>query len=235
VHPEEPVERRPRVGRADTFLQITNHAEIKLMTTFAMGSRQRHTLSSQLDRLDGILDGLSEALTEAVADAVRSAVGQAVREAVHAAVTEVLTNPELQRRLQRPASSADTTREPTTSVSMQDAHRLASALIALAGRGATAARSALGACRRFGKRIWSFLGARLTGIGRACRKVYRFCWYVPAVRRALPCALMAGLVAGVGSFVAGPVYSAVACGVAGSCLVFLGLLTPLLIDTLREV
>ena len=63
---------------------------------------QRKTLSSQLDRLDGILDGLDSAL----AGAVQEAVSMAVKEAVQAVLTEVLTNRELQDQLQKAAQQA---------------------------------------------------------------------------------------------------------------------------------
>src|SRR6516165_1158744 len=63
---------------------------------------QRKTLSSQLDRLDGILDGLDSAL----AGAVQEAVSMAVKEAVQAVLTEVLTNRKLQEQLQQAAQHA---------------------------------------------------------------------------------------------------------------------------------
>ena len=64
--------------------------------------QQRKTLSSQLDRLDGILDGLDSAL----AGAVQEAVSMAVKEAVQAVLAEVLTNRELQEQLQQAAQHA---------------------------------------------------------------------------------------------------------------------------------
>jgi hypothetical protein len=57
----------------------------------------RKSLSSQIDRLDGILDGLDTALSGAVADAVQAVVGQVVKEAVEASIKEVLGSPELLR------------------------------------------------------------------------------------------------------------------------------------------
>ncbi len=71
-------------------------------TRTASNGQPRKTLSSQLDRLDGILDGLDSALTGAVQDAVE----QAVKQAVQAVLTEVLTNRELQRHLQQAAQHA---------------------------------------------------------------------------------------------------------------------------------
>src|SRR5215472_1085138 len=67
-----------------------------------LDGQQRKTLSSQLDRLDGILDGLDSAL----AGAVQEAVSMAVKQAVQAVLTEVLTNRELQDQLQKAAQQA---------------------------------------------------------------------------------------------------------------------------------
>jgi len=69
---------------------------------------QRKTLSSQLDRLDGILDGLDSAL----AGAVQEAVGMAVKQAVQAVLCEVLTNRELQEQLQRAAKESSPPEPP---------------------------------------------------------------------------------------------------------------------------
>jgi hypothetical protein len=75
------------------------------MTTDTMNTsdRQRKTLASQLDRLDGILDALSEGLNEAVANAVQHAVGLAVQHSL----TEVLTNEQLLEHLRQPAPAAE--------------------------------------------------------------------------------------------------------------------------------
>jgi hypothetical protein len=58
--------------------------------------RVRKTLSSQLDRLDGILDGLADALNESVAAAVEKAVGSVI--------AEILTNPAFTERLRAPVT-----------------------------------------------------------------------------------------------------------------------------------
>ena len=82
------------------------------MTTTArtnINGQTRETLSSELDRLDGILEGLDSALTGAVQEAVE----QAVKQAVQAVLTEVLTNRPLQQELQRAAESAQPPDEPT--------------------------------------------------------------------------------------------------------------------------
>src|SRR5436309_1223039 len=65
--------------------------------TMMNGTVNRKSLSTQIDRLDGILDGLADALNEAVAGAVRDVVGQVVRDAVAASIQEVLASPELLR------------------------------------------------------------------------------------------------------------------------------------------
>ena len=74
----------------------------------------RKTLSSQLDRLDGILDGLDSALT----GAVQEAVSMAVKQAVQAVLTEVLTNRELQEQLQQAAQHAPPPEPPHGKPSM---------------------------------------------------------------------------------------------------------------------
>ena len=96
------------------------------MTTAArtnIDGEQRKTLSSQLDRLDGILDGLDRALTGAVQDAVE----QAVKQAVQAVLSEVLTNRELQEQLQQAAQHAPPPEEPHGKPSLL--HRLWQATI----------------------------------------------------------------------------------------------------------
>src|SRR4051812_8175161 len=75
-----------------------------MTATMTMNAQARKSLSSQIDRLDGILDGLADALNESVAATVRQTVGEAVTVAAQAAVVEVLTNPTLHQRLH--ASSA---------------------------------------------------------------------------------------------------------------------------------
>ena len=70
--------------------------------------QQRKTLSSQLDRLDGILDGLDSALT----GAVQEAVSMAVKQAVQAVLSEVLTNRELHEQLQRAAKESSPPEPP---------------------------------------------------------------------------------------------------------------------------
>src|SRR5690348_15359605 len=67
--------------------------------TMTGNGRQRKTLASQLDRLDGILDALSDGLNGAVQTAVEQAVGRVVGAAVQAALAEALADAELRRRL----------------------------------------------------------------------------------------------------------------------------------------
>jgi hypothetical protein len=69
--------------------------------------RVRKTLSSQLDRLDGILDGLADALNESVAVAVEKAVGNVI--------AEILTNPAFTERLRAPVTPTSEEDETTAS------------------------------------------------------------------------------------------------------------------------
>jgi hypothetical protein len=68
--------------------------------------RVRKTLSSQLDRLDGILDGLADALNESVAAAVEKAVGNVI--------AEILTNPAFTERLRAPGTPMPVVSDETT-------------------------------------------------------------------------------------------------------------------------
>jgi hypothetical protein len=68
--------------------------------------RVRKTLSSQLDRLDGILDGLADALNESVAAAVEKAVGNVI--------AEILTNPAFTERLRAPVTPTAVVSDETT-------------------------------------------------------------------------------------------------------------------------
>src|SRR5262245_34173553 len=86
-----------RTGANDAREPLTLATKEKAVTNVNHARLPRKTLSSQIDRLDGILDGLAEALNGAVADAVRDAVGEAVREAVEATIREVLASPALLR------------------------------------------------------------------------------------------------------------------------------------------
>jgi hypothetical protein len=130
-----------------------------MTTTLTSNGTQRRTLSSQLDRLDGILDALSDGLNQAVASAVQNTVEQAVREAVQLAVqqavqglvSEVLTNPDALALL-RAALAPDPTmhvppppppapRHPTgMGAWLWDRARQACAAL---GRGASQAKSAV--------------------------------------------------------------------------------------------
>jgi hypothetical protein len=56
-------------------------------------TKTRPQLSSQIDRLDGILDTFEDAIPETVRDAVKEAVKEVMAAAIKAAVVEVLRNP----------------------------------------------------------------------------------------------------------------------------------------------
>src|SRR3954462_10475576 len=91
-----PNPRQPFPARTN---QLIRTGDTTMTANATSNGRQRKTLATQLDRLDGILDGLSEGLNEAVATAVKDAVGLAVLQAVQGVLTELVTNPDLVQRL----------------------------------------------------------------------------------------------------------------------------------------
>jgi len=204
----------------------------------------RKTLSTQLDRLDGVLDGLAEALNQSVATAVKEAVGLAAREAVSAAVQEVLSNPDLLRTAaaqhvpsepepQESQPKPATPPKPTVlgrlgngvawvwQKANEKAHQVGSYLsmagqwsLAKLGQGYTRVAD-LG--RSLMVRV---VGAALSTGAMLCQ-VWGF-------RRSGALALSVGLLSGIGSYVAGPAVAALLCGLAGAALTLAGLvLVPL--------
>src|SRR5262245_17700205 len=120
----------------------------------------RKTLSSQIDRLDGILDGLDAALSGAVADAVQGAVGQVGKEAVEASIKEVLGSPELLRAAL--AQHAPPAPEPKSRKSLREV--LKAALGCLSRKGCEAASQV----KRKAGQLWSWCLNKLAqGISHA--------------------------------------------------------------------
>ena len=125
-----------------------------------LNDQPRKTLSSQLDRLDGILDGLDAAL----AGAVQEAVEQAVKQAVQAVLTEVLTNRELQEQLHQAAQPAPPIEPPPSKQSMLN--RLGQATTECVRRTAQTVK-------KFGRRVGIALvacGGVVAGVVYAARK-----------------------------------------------------------------
>ena len=208
------------------------------MTNVNHARLPRKTLSSQIDRLDGILDGLAEALDGAVADAVREAVGQAVREAVSATVREVLASPALLRAAlashgqQEAAPEAPAPEPPAQRRTLKDALlNCLKRLLGGAGEGTSrtgdALRGAWSSCLARLRAACVLLQARcshlaagvagaLAVMGRLCCRLWRF-------RRGCLLALGAGLVAGAAAYHAGPLLAGLLSGLTSAALSVAGM------------
>src|SRR5262245_4817762 len=182
--------------------------------TSVNGRAQRKTLANQLDRLDAILDGLAEALEGAVADAVKMAVTVAAREAVQAALHEVLTSPDLLRALATLAAPPPPAPSPAPV-----GEKKPSALRRLVERARRACAWAGGKVAAAGGwvgRKAAALTARLRGrVVRAYRRARAAAGWAWQSRRAVALAAGVGLLAGLGSYAAGPVAASVLCGLFG--------------------
>src|SRR5262245_35520583 len=176
------------------------------MSTNTNGRAQRKSLAEQLDRLDAILDGLADALDESVAEAVKVAVAVAVREAVK----QVLTNPEVLRGLASPSPVPEPVRQPSALRRLVERARHSCSW--LGGRVADGTR-------RLKRRAGVLLTAVRTGVAARAVKSYRralavagWLWHA---RRAVGVAGVVGLLTGLVGYAAGPLMSAVLCGLGG--------------------
>lgn len=183
------------------------------MTATANGRMPRKTLSSQLDRLDNILDGFSNSLDDAVQDAVKAAV----REAVAAAVVEVLTNHDLQARLRTTLDERQVPPQPSRLATawtwlVSSTKRLWSAATAKAKQWLAQGREKVqGAYSQAAGRVklaWMWTRVLLALAGR--------------FRRSLVQATVAGLLVGLGCYMAGPAMAAAVSGLSGFTLSLLG-------------
>jgi len=191
------------------------------------GRIQRKTLATEIDRLDSMLDGLAEGLNDAVASAVKDVVGQVVREAVEVAVKEVLSNPDLLRAALAqhtpPASQAQAATPKEQRRSFKD--MLKGGWNWLCQK-ATQAKSKLGqgltwcveklskGCSGLWNGCSRFTGRCVSGVktlGNVGLVVWRF-------RRTFSLVMSAGLICSVCGYYAGPVISALLCGLGGMTL-----------------
>ncbi len=193
-----------------------------------MKGRVRKSLEQQIDRLDAILDGLAEALNEAVADAVKEAVGVAVKEAVQAALTHALSNPQLVRKVAEahgirtePAKASPV--ELVTGTVLAGWKRLRSFASAAYARVKGVAVGAWEAVTNRGTDVRHGLGRRVGSVVSMIRdRVHLVVTLLPVVlavaklhRKTAIVSTAAGVLAGVGSYLAGSVIASVGCGVAG--------------------
>jgi hypothetical protein len=192
---------------------------------------QRKTLATQFDRLDVILDGLSDALSGSVEMAVRDVVGQVVRETVEATIREVLGNRDL---LRATLAAQNILPEPLPTPTFLPRRRTLKELIQDAGRcGYEKARQATVSASTCLKRAFQWGLGRLrqgcasvaqTGknalgacvkVSATCVKVGHALWMF---RKTTSIALAVGLLAGLGSYFAGPVIASIASGLSGAAL-----------------
>jgi hypothetical protein len=199
----------------------------------------RKTLASQIDRLEGLIDGLGDGLNESIALALRDVLGQVVRDAVQTAVREVLNNPDLLATAlaqhspqQVPAPQPPAESRPLTEVLKHVGNWLGQKAVEKAGqvrRGfAWAWRSCLDNVKKAG--AWSL--AAFIGLGAfTCNlrsRLKTVGWFLWQFRRTGTMAVGAGLIAGLGSYMAGPLVAAILCGISGAVLSVAGLiLVPL--------
>src|SRR5579883_2666208 len=191
-----------------------------MTTATPANGRAKKSLEHQLDRLDQILDGLAEALNGAVADAVKEAVGAAVAEAVRAALAEVLTNPAVAALLAEARAQSPETPAPTGPARWRDRLRagcrrawaVAAAAPAVCGWVTTTARSLTGPVVRATRAAAGRVRRLRAGVAVALV-------VLAAGRRVLLPAAGAGLAAGVGCYLAGPVAAGLVGGLAGAAAV----------------
>jgi hypothetical protein len=203
-----------------------------MTTTMNNGSNaQRKTLATQLDRLDVILDGLGDALSGSVEMAVRDVVGQVVRESVEATLREVLANPDL---LRATLAAQGHLPQPTAVPTPLPKRRTLKDLIQSAGRyvGEKVKQAAVQTATGLGQAFrWGFdkLRRGCAAVMEGCQSAVQACLHLPSgvmavasalwtFRRTTSIALMVGLLAGVGSYFAGPVIASIASGISGAAL-----------------
>jgi len=201
------------------------------------GRMSRKTLSTQIDRLDGILDGLSEALSQSVAMAVKDAVSSVVREAVEAAVKEVLNSPDLLKAALAQHTPSVVQAQPTTP---KTKHRslwetlktgwtwLREQVTEKAGQVKKSLGVAWTWClEKLGQGCY-WMNARWNGFATGClsllsnlvaigQRLWQF-------RRTTMFALSIGTLSGVVSYLAGPFICAILCGLGGAALSVAGMI-----------
>jgi hypothetical protein len=185
---------------------------------------QRKTLATQLDRLDVILDGLSDALSGSVETAVRDVVGQVVKETVEATIREVLGHQDLLRATLAIHSPVP---EPQPVPAPLPKRRTLKDLIKSAGGWmCEKATQAAVSVKNGVKRAWNW---GIDKIRNGAKAALRSCVNLPSsvisvgsalwtFRKTTSIALAVGLLAGLGSYFAGPVIASVASGVSGAAL-----------------
>jgi len=188
------------------------------------GHLPRKTLATQLDRLDEILDGLADNLNDAVAGAAREAVLQVVRQAVQEAVHDALAFAQPPQPSPVPQPVVHTTAPNTTwKDRMKAAWNCVKAAIAEV---ALQAASRVRRCWGWGlEKLQKLLAAprgwiiRLTeGCRQAGGMLAQLSQLAWQHRKLVGVSLGVGLLAGLGSYLAGPVAAAFLTGLSTATL-----------------
>jgi hypothetical protein len=187
--------------------------------TMPNGKQQRKSLAEQLDRLDGIIDALDVGLQGAVADAVKDAVALAVQQAVEAVLREVLARPDLLRAVAAQAAPVAQVAVPEPATGTREGK--ASSAWSRAVKSLAATLAWLGAAaNRVGRGVATVAGLAANALARGLRRAYNGAAALASVawrrRRLLGLPLTVGLAVGVGGYLAGPVISSAALGLAGA-------------------
>jgi hypothetical protein len=236
----------PGLEQATGMEQRPKEITMTTPTMIGNGRLQRKTLSSQIDRLDGLLDGLAENLNDAVAQAVRDTVAQVVREAVEGSVKEVLSNPELLRVALAQHTPALPPAQPTPEPRRRSFSKLIQSGWIWLGQKVAQTGSqvqkklgqGLSWCKEKLHQGWSALWNRrnrwigscvgtVTALATVGLALWQFRW-------SCAIALTAGLIAGVSGYCAGPLLGALISGLGGMALALSTLILLPLWNLLRS-
>jgi hypothetical protein len=201
----------------------------------ATHGQQKKSLAAQLDRLDLLIDALDKVLPEVIAEAVQQAIGTAVQQALEALMRELLTRPELLRALAPqpaapPAAATETTRKPSP---IRRAWSWLSAKVMGAGTWMCNKIRQTTSC------VCSFAGAvcsRLKPVGALAVLVVG--GLVGWLRRhpgTVALASLVGILVGTVGYLAGPLISSAALGLAGSAASLAGSTLAPVFRFLREL
>lgn len=170
------------------------------------GGPPRKSLSSQLDRLDGILDGLDKALQGAITESVSAAVTEAIR----ATLLEVVSNPQVITLLRGVMSPTLPKSEQPAAQAPEPAHpthvgRVRSAI-------SSAWRWSLAKIRAIPRAIGSRINAVYGGVVHACHQANAI-W---SLKRPIFIAMLAGLLVGMVSYASSPWFAGVVGGISAT-------------------
>ena len=199
--------------------------------------QQRKTLAVQLDRLDTIIDAIDKVLPEVVADTVKEVVGAVVQQTVEAVVRELLGRPELMRALApqpamnpTPAQTCQSSRKPWL---LRRAWSWLSAKVADAGAWVRSKidRVVSGVCC-----LGETIGSKLKPVGMLIvLLIGGLAGWLRQHPGTVALAGSVGLLVGTVGYLAGPLISSAALGLAGSLASLAGAMLAPVLRFLREL